>query len=832
MIKQLDFSQDFSSVKFMDTSTSIDLLLTADGAPFDLSTCQALAVQIANEDGYITTRDVDLSGVDDPTSGEITMPVDGELMAILTPDDYKIEVWAIIKPISITTTSRTATLSIIDGQIEPHTAIFPSDGVLGFTIKENLMNQDGDTIAVISLNEYEERFSQLESNLEAKVGTLVGPQGSKGDTGEQGVKGDKGDKGDTGLQGIQGPKGDTGPQGIQGVKGDTGAIGPIGPQGPKGDTGPTGKTGPQGLKGDTGSSLTIAGKTYTEKELPSSASDGTGYLVGDDSTLYVWVNDKWNKMDSIQGPQGSKGDTGIQGPKGDKGDVGATGPQGPKGDTGAAGKDGTQVDLSNYSRLDGANVFTGTNTMPSLNLGGKTVLPEANGYLSYGGKLLLTAVPPLAPNLEVATGMGNTTACTITPPSFDGDSPIISYTISYAVDGTDDWKSKTIDASQLSVDYTGLESNTMYAFKVLATNLAGNSPYSEVVKVKSADTDIYGALWDKSSSPVLTRTDSAVGLLAGINGAKNSFDDVGPWAKMDSTVTDSFGNSFVRIPKLYVRKTQSDDSDTWQISLAAHGDGWYLPKCFYDFEKNCELPYVDVGRYDATVDSSSRMESKSGKYAELSVVLNSYRTQAKANGPEYQLIDIHAVDVLQTLFIIEFATLDSQSIMKGELDNASGNSNKINGTAVHAGSSGYATATGPMDYRGIENLYGNVYQFVDGINITGTTAWVCDDSNSYQSDLFAAPYQPLNYHFTGGWAKELGLDLSHPFAQLEATMGGSSTTYYSDYTYTSSGNYAAVLGGFWASSAGYGGLFFWHLNYSASSAGSYVGSRLLKKALP
>ena len=183
MIKQLDFTQDFSSVKFMDTSTSISLLLTADGAPFDLSACQAVAVQIANADGYITTRDVDLSSIDDPASGEIEMPVDGELMTILTPDDYNIEVWTIIKPISVTTTSRTATLSIIDGQIEPHTAIFPSNGVLGFTIKENLMNQDGDVIATISMDEYEQRFSQLETNLTDKVATLQGPKGDTGDTG-------------------------------------------------------------------------------------------------------------------------------------------------------------------------------------------------------------------------------------------------------------------------------------------------------------------------------------------------------------------------------------------------------------------------------------------------------------------------------------------------------------------------------------------------------------------------------------------------------------------------------------------------------------------------
>lgn len=53
-----------------------------------------------------------------------------------------------------------------------------------------------------------------------------GPQGPKGDKGEQGVAGAKGDKGDTGEQGPKGDpgeKGETGAQGPQGEKGDTGA---------------------------------------------------------------------------------------------------------------------------------------------------------------------------------------------------------------------------------------------------------------------------------------------------------------------------------------------------------------------------------------------------------------------------------------------------------------------------------------------------------------------------------------------------------------------------------------------------------------------------------
>lgn len=53
------------------------------------------------------------------------------------------------------------------------------------------------------------------------VVNMTGPQGPKGDTGDQGVQGPKGEKGDTGEQG---PIGETGPKGDQGPQGEVSSL--------------------------------------------------------------------------------------------------------------------------------------------------------------------------------------------------------------------------------------------------------------------------------------------------------------------------------------------------------------------------------------------------------------------------------------------------------------------------------------------------------------------------------------------------------------------------------------------------------------------------------
>lgn len=432
--------------------------------------------------------------------------------------------------------------------------------------------------------------------------------------------------------------------------------------------------------------------------------------------------------------------------------------------------------------------------------------------------------------------------------------------------------------------------------------------------------DIYGVSWGKVASPVLTRTDDSAGMVAaageGSAPVVNDFDTAQVYRDMHEEV-DTYGNVFIRIPKCYIRKTDGANSKTWQISRKWR-PGFYLPRCFWDFTNSRELPYIDIGKYNASLNAG-KLESKSGTYPVVFTNIVNMRAYALANNVGelvgYQQMDIHVVDLLQTLFIVEFATLNSQSVMAGWtagqytathlavagenntnriiVANASANpyavgqpisvgtsqggnqvfygrvitaidiydaNNKaitFDGAPVNIAVGNYLYNTGwrsgfsadiaassgslingsngksPCMYRGIENPFGSVYQWVDGLNINEYQAWACANAVDYASNVFASPYEQLGYinSSADGYAVAMGYDADRPYVGLPVTSAeDGATTYYGDYYYRAAGQRVAAVGGSWpyGSSAG---LFFWFLFYASSSAHVSYGGRLLKKAL-
>lgn len=344
---------------------------------------------------------------------------------------------------------------------------------------------------------------------------------------------------------------------------------------------------------------------------------------------------------------------------------------------------------------------------------------------------------------------------------------------------------------------------------------------------------IYGVDKVGSSNPAaLVRTDDAVGLnyTVGTTDIKSDFDRCYPWSDMQET-TDASGNVFIKIPKFYAKITKNADGTYKHQISGVRYEGFST--LFVDGMGN-ELDYVLVGKYEGS-GSASRVYSKSGQTVLVNITLDNFRAGCKANGAGYQQYDFLIDLIIKELWLVETKTTNSQSVMYGY---ANGNSAAIATGRTDAVKTPSGSEVSNTDgnhackYRGIENLWGNVNKWCDGISFNAEKVFICTDPASYSGGKVAAPYV---YHgnrptSSGNITKVEPLDRNPLIQYATAASGGSATTYYSDYVYYSASGTVLDVGGNW-NSATNAGMWYWRGSNTASSANPALGGRLCYKPL-
>lgn len=362
--------------------------------------------------------------------------------------------------------------------------------------------------------------------------------------------------------------------------------------------------------------------------------------------------------------------------------------------------------------------------------------------------------------------------------------------------------------------------------------------------------NVFGVVWDTSnSSTALTRltpsTDpyglvtrsvttepvSAVGSGAG----SSPFDSFMPWSGMKECNLDSSGKvtawrgdsvftrtntrTMVFIPEFYVAAKRNGVKQYFYISdkpatgFTKHpGSGKYIGKYHMDafangYSKTEESPYVNITRATA-------------------------RSKAKSVGSKFHLYDFATYCAIIWLYIIEFADWNCQSkIGRGYVDGSSPalNSGNTDSMTYHTGRVSGTDGKTAVQYRGIENLWGNVYQWVDGFNTYGIMAYACTDPSKYADDT-ANDYTKIgDLPSTQGWIKDL--IVTDNGLLIPKTSGGSETTYVPDYIYPSSSSSWRVLyvGGGWGNGT-FAGLLYFYASDASSDSGSSISARLLCEA--
>lgn len=364
-------------------------------------------------------------------------------------------------------------------------------------------------------------------------------------------------------------------------------------------------------------------------------------------------------------------------------------------------------------------------------------------------------------------------------------------------------------------------------------------------------TKIYGVDGVGGSSPTLTRTDGAVGLgyTKGTSEIVSDFDRCYPWSEMQEVV-DELGNVFIRIPKFYTKITKNENGTYKHQISGCRYDGFST--LFIDGKGN-EIDYILVGKYEGSCDSSdyatAKMKSVSGATVKVNIDIVNYRKACMNNGAGYQQYDFLIDAIIKELWLIEMATTHCQGVMSGftsgnnaaalitghtdNIKTASGSYNNNHDLESEPWTDTTCNTDGlhACKYRGIENLWGNTWTFVDGIAFSYEKVYVCTDPTAYESGKATAPYFYMGDRcITEGYAKTIAPLDRNPLMLFTKSVGGSATTYYSDYYYYADYGEILVVGGNWNNGA-FGGLWYWSGDYEFVASDSVIGGRLCYKPL-
>ena len=378
--------------------------------------------------------------------------------------------------------------------------------------------------------------------------------------------------------------------------------------------------------------------------------------------------------------------------------------------------------------------------------------------------------------------------------------------------------------------------------------------YGKYVKIESL-TSVFGVSWDSSQpSTALTRLTKAndpnklvtVDITTepvpavGTGSGSSPFDNYMPWMGMEEyNIINTSG-------KVLNKKGESGFTRT-NISVPVMVK---IPEFYYKIEKSGSIfrYYVADGpvdglslhpgsgdnylaRYEAGEASSGTLgfilASYSGTTPSVSKTRSTFRDYARNMASGFQLRDIAAWCAYDLLYLVEYADFNSQAkIAQGLVNNPSVNKTGLTDAMVYHTGRANSSDNSAVQYRWIENPWGNVREWVDGINFQNRTAYICTDPTKYADDTTA------NYTSTGvtlssttGWIKGLGLSTDFPWAYLPNEPGGSSTTYIPDYMYSGGGWRVLNVGGSYSKRLN-GGQFYFDASNTSSDKNSDLGARL------
>lgn len=273
------------------------------------------------------------------------------------------------------------------------------------------------------------------------------------------------------------------------------------------------------------------------------------------------------------------------------------------------------------------------------------------------------------------------------------------------------------------------------------------------------------------------------------------------------------GDVMVRIPKFYYR-VQGLVADKWEISfsLVKISEEWH------EYDGN-QL----IGAYEGYV-AGGELYSISGVDSTANVSQAAFKGFARARDDHdnWTLVTWEQHNIMAILFYAKYGNTNCQAIIGSGTDSSAkqtGQTDSLGMEDTNAESNGNTMS---INFWGLENWWGNKYEFVDNVVVNPTAAnglWRITEKDGTTRDVQGATGE------TGNWVYPKSVILGQHLDMIPKALGGSTSSSLCDgFNYSLATSRVVLRSGYDAVVSG--GVACVHAGGGASNDGAVFGSRL------
>lgn len=279
----------------------------------------------------------------------------------------------------------------------------------------------------------------------------------------------------------------------------------------------------------------------------------------------------------------------------------------------------------------------------------------------------------------------------------------------------------------------------------------------------------------------------------------------------------------------YLGIQDTSNSNKWEYRFSnVEQDGYnYSPAFLLGVYKASSVTGDGSGSYGNS--GTTQIYSVSGGYRVTGVSNTNFKAKAAARGDGFQIIDYEMHKTIANLFYLKYKNTNAQAICGAGPHVYTGRTNGSTDALGMTDTTSDASSAGPINnsntgatfvnFLGLEGAWGYVYENVEGLEIEDRL-WNISIPSKYKKD--GGGKRSVQAGTSDGWITKLAA--GEKMDVVPTNVGGSDSTYFSDYYWQNSGSRVLFRSLYVADSSG--GVACVYAENVASSTGNVVGARL------